>query len=374
MSGYFAGRSSVECIEMKLIAMYLPQFHEIPENNDAWGNGFTEWVNVKKARPLFLGHNQPRIPLHNNYYNLLERGVMEKQMKLAKQAGIYGFCFYHYWFGERMVLEKPAEMLLNNKNIDFHYCFSWANEPWTKTWHGAGGNKEILIPQIYGGEEEWKAHYQYFRPYFLDERYIKEDNKPVLMIYRLRNIPHFNDMIRYWNTCARKDGFSGVFIISMNRCRENVWKSRWVNASVDFEPNRTKAEMIDTKAAIAPKEDGSLLWNRFAMKCIDYKKLNEMMLGKKHEKDHFRMAFVDFDDSPRRNTRAIIMKGSSPERFGKYLRKTIRLSMQEENEYVFLNAWNEWGEGNYLEPDTRHGYSYLNQIKKVLDDLEKEKE
>ncbi len=370
MSGDFSGRDSVECVKMKLIAMYLPQFHEIPENNDAWGKGFTEWVNVKKAKPLFLGHHQPRVPQNEDYYDLLEHGVMEKQVDTAKKAGIYGFCFYHYWFGGRMVLEKPAEMLLNNKSMAFHYCFSWANEPWTKTWHGAGGNKEILIPQIYGGEEEWEAHYRYFRPYFLDKRYIKEDNRPVLMIYRLRNIPRFNDMIRYWNECARKDGFSGIFIISMNRCRENVEKSRWVNASVDFEPNRTKAELLVEKPVLQPREVGGLLWNRLAMRCIDYRKLNEKMIDKEHVKNHFRMAFVDFDDSPRRNTRAVIMKGSSPRRFGKYLKKTIQLSLQEGNEYVFLNAWNEWGEGNYLEPDIRYGYGYLNQIKKVLKELQ----
>ncbi len=373
MSGYFSGRDSVECVKRmrtKLIAMYLPQFHEIPENNDAWGKGFTEWVNVRKARPLFLGHHQPRIPLHENYYNLLEHGVMARQIAMAKKAGIYGFCFYHYWFGGRMVLEKPVEMLLNNKKIDFHYCFSWANEPWTKTWHGAGGNKEILIPQNYGGKEEWETHYNYFRPYFLDERYIKEENRPVLMIYRLRNIPRFNDMIRYWNECARRDGFSGIFIISMNRCRENVEKSCLVNASVDFEPNRTKAELLVEKPILNPKEEGGFLWNRLAMRCIDYRKLNEKMLGKEHAKHHFRMAFVDFDDSPRRSMRAVIMKGSSPKRFGKYLKKTMQLSMQEGNEYVFLNAWNEWGEGNYLEPDIRHRYGYLKQIKKVTEDLQ----
>ena len=358
---------------MKLIAMYLPQFHEIPENNDAWGKGFTEWVNVKKAKPLFLGHKQPRVPLHDNYYDLLESGVMERQIDLAKRSGLYGFCFYHYWFGGRMVLEKPVEMFLNNKNIDFHYCFSWANEPWTKTWHGAGGNKEILIPQTYGGEEEWEAHYNYFRPYFLDKRYVKEDNRPVLMIYRLRNISHFNDMLRFWNECAIRDGFSGVFIISMNRCRENVEKSRWVNASVDFEPNRTKSELIARKPALQPKKEGGLFWNLLAIKCMDYKKLNEKMIGRKHTKNQFRMAFVDFDDSPRRDIRSVIMKGSTPKRFGKYLEKTIQLSMQEENEYVFLNAWNEWGEGNYLEPDTRHGYGYLNQIKAVLKKLRKGK-
>lgn len=357
---------------MKLVAMYLPQFHEIPENNDAWGKGFTEWVNVKKAKPLFWGHNQPRIPLHDNYYHLLEPGVMKKQMAMAKKAGIYGFCFYHYWFSGRMVLEKPVEMLLHDKTIDFHYCFSWANEPWTKTWHGAGGNKEILIPQTYGGEDEWDAHYQYFHPFFMDERYIKIDNKPVLMIYRLRNISRFNDMIRYWNECAKKDGFSGIFIISMNRCKENVEKSRWVDASVDFEPNRTRADLLEMKTVLQPKAKGGLFWNLLAMKRIDYKKLNEKMLRKANEKNHFRGVFVDFDDSPRRSTRAVIMKGSTPRRFGKYLRETLKLSIQEGNEYVFLNAWNEWGEGNYLEPDIKHKYGYLKQIKSVLKDLQEE--
>lgn len=352
---------------MKLIAMYLPQFHEIPENNDAWGKGFTEWVNVKKAKPLFLGHNQPRVPLHDNYYNLLDKGVMEKQMKLAKKAGIYGFCFYHYWFGGRMVLEKPAEMLLQNKNIDFHYCFSWANEPWTKTWHGAGGNKEILIPQKYGREEEWEAHYQYFRPFFMDERYIKKDDKPVLVIYRLRNIPRFNEMIRYWNRRAQEDGFLGIFLISMNCGKENVEKSYLVDASVDFEPNCTRGELMRAEPLLHPREEGGMLWNCFAIRHIDYAKLNRKMLNKKHEKNHFRMVFVDFDDSPRRKTRAVVMKGSTPERFGKYLKEAIELSRQEGNEYLFLNAWNEWGEGNYLEPDTKHRYGYLKQIKAALE-------
>lgn len=354
---------------MKLVAMYLPQFHEIPENNDAWGNGFTEWVNVKKAKALFWGHYQPRIPLYENYYNLLEPGVMKRQMDLARKSGIYGFCFYHYWFNGRMVLEKPAEMLLHNESIDFHYCFSWANEPWTKTWHGAGGNKEILIPQTYGGVEEWEAHYDYFRPFFMDKRYIKKENKPILMIYRLRNISRFNDMLRYWNQRACEDGFSGMFIISMNRGKENVEKSCWVNASVDFEPNRTKAELLESPSFLQPKAEGGMLWNRLAMRRIDYKKLNKKMLDKSHEKNHFRMAFVDFDDSPRRNTRAVIMRGSTPERFGRYLKETIRLSLQEGNEYVFLNAWNEWGEGNYLEPDTRHQYGYLKQIKAAMEDM-----
>lgn len=352
---------------IKPIAFYLPQFHEIPENNDAWGNGFTEWTNVKKAYPLFIGHNQPRKPLHDNYYNLLDDGVMEWQMRLAKKAGVYGFCFYHYWFNGRMVLEKPVEMLLKNKNIDFHYCFSWANEAWTKTWHGACGKKEILIPQTYGDENEWKEHYKYFQRFFADTRYIKEKNKPMLLIYRLRNIPRFNDMIRYWNECAQKDGYDGLFILSMNTSRENVAKSRWVNGSVDFEPNKSRSEIMHTSFSLKPKKIGGLLWNYFAIKKINYKKVNEIMINSIHKKNHFRTVFVGFDDSPRRRERAVIIKRSTPARFGKYLKKSIRNSLKEGNEYIFVNAWNEWGEGNYLEPDTKYKYKYLKQLKYTLD-------
>ena len=352
-------------MKMKTIAFYLPQFHEIPENNDAWGNGFTEWVNVKKTKPLFLGHNQPRVPLHHKYYNLLDDGVMEWQIRLAKKAGIYGFCFYHYWFGGRMVLEKPVEMLLENKKVDFHYCFAWANEPWTKTWHGAGGEREILIPQTYGGEAGWESHYVYFRRFFIDRRYIKEENKPVLLIYRLRNIPRFNEMIAYWNMRAMEDGFAGIFIVSMNVCREHVARSRWVNASVDFEPNRTKREMPEA-AWIKTRRKGGWLKNRFAVRAIRYRTLNKKMLRVVHEKKHFRTVFVDFDDTPRRGLRGIVSRGSTPERFGNYLRKTLVLSLKEGNAYVFINAWNEWGEGNYLEPDEKYGYKYLKQVRRAL--------
>lgn len=352
---------------MKLIALHLPQFHEIPENNDAWGNGFTEWVNVRKSQSLYMGHAQPRVPLHNNYYNLLDDGVMEWQTKLAKRAGIYGFCFYHYWFDGRLVLEKPVQNLLADKKIHFHYCFAWANESWTKTWHGAGGEKEILIPQTYGGEDEWSRHYEYFLPFFQDERYIKEDNKPMLVIYRLRNIPRFNDMIRYWNMRAKEDGFAGLFVLSMNLGREHVSKSRWVDGSVDFEPHRTKAERLEKPALLPLRDRSHRLWNRFATRTINYDTINKDMLSIPHGKNEFRAVFVDFDDSPRRGERAIITRGSTPKKFGRYLRRIIQKSRTEGNEYVFINAWNEWGEGNYLEPDERYGYGYLNEVRKCTE-------
>lgn len=351
---------------MKVISFYLPQYHEIPENNDAWGKGFTEWNNVRKSIPLFWGHNQPRIPFHDNYYNLLDNEVLKWQAKLAKKAGIYGFCFYHYWFEGRMVLEKPVENLLKETNISIKFCFAWANESWTKTWHGAGGNREILIAQTYGRVEEWEKHYQYFSCFFRDKRYIKENNCPMLLVYRLRNIPRFNDMIRYWNNRAKQDGFSGLFLVSMNVCREHIEKSRWVDATVDFEPNKTKSEKLMVDSQLKVNKNRRFLWNRFAMKFISYDEINNRMIQKVHNKNQFRTVFVDYDDSPRRSIRGIIIKGSNPAKFGKYLRANIKKSREEGNKYIFINAWNEWGEGNYLEPDKKYKYAYLNEVRKSV--------
>ncbi len=337
---------------MKFISFYLPQFHEIQENNRAWGNGFTEWVNVKKAKPFFAGHRQPRVPIDDNYYNLLEEGVLKKQIELAKKYGLYGFCIYHYWFEGRMVLEKPVEKFFEDRTIEFHYCFAWANESWTRTWHGAAGNKEIMIAQTYGGKEEWTKHYEYFRKFFMDERYIKENNKPVLLIYRLKNIPRFNQMIKYWNELARADGFDGVYILSMNTCREHVDKSIWVNGSVDFEPNRTKNDL----RSIAKLD---------RITKIDYSNIYKKMLSVSHKKHHYRTVFVDYDDSSRRGDKGIVTVGSNPAQFGQYLQETVEKSRLEGNDYVFINAWNEWGEGNYLEPDKDNGFRFLEEVKNV---------
>lgn len=338
---------------MKILAFYLPQFHEIPENNDMWGNGFTEWVNVKKAKPFYNWQRQPRIPLNKNYYDLSDITVMNWQAQLAFDYGIDGFCIYHYWFQGRLVLEKPVRNLLEHPEIPMNYCLSWANEPWTKTWHGAGGAREIMIPQTYGRESEWEAHYQYFLPYFKDKRYIKENGSPVLLVYRLRNIPEFNQMIKYWNIRARSDGFNGIYLISMNVTREHVYMSKWVNASVDFEPNRTKYELL------SGGENGEE-HNPYVM---DYQKLCESMLANVHEKGHFRTVFADYDDTPRRGGRGFCVKNASPELFKEYLEKTLRKSEKENNCYIFINAWNEWGEGNYLEPDQDCGYGYLEAVK-----------
>ena len=177
---------------MKVIAFYLPQFHEIAENNEWWGEGFTEWVNVKNAKPLTKNHNQPHVPLNNNYYNLLNDDVKKWQIDLAKEYGIYGFCMYHYWFNGHLLLEKPVEQFLKNKELDFPFCLCWANENWTNVW-AAEGNK-ILISQTYGDQEEWERHFEYFLPFFKDNRYIKEDGCPLLVIYKPDIMENMNEI------------------------------------------------------------------------------------------------------------------------------------------------------------------------------------
>ena len=350
---------------MKLVSLYLPQFHEIPENNDAWGHGFTEWVNVKKSKPLFWGHDQPRVPLDKRYYDLLNPDTLKWQVGLANHYGVDAFCLYHYWFHGRTVLEKPVELLRQHSELPIQYCFAWANEPWTKTWHGAGGEKEILIPQTYGKEDEWEAHYQYFLPYFRDERYLKTGNRPVLLIYKLQNIPFYNDMIRYWKRRAVEDGFAGIYLLCMVTSQNMmVHRSKWVDGTVDFEPNKTKAEKLaEPVKSIGPSETKRWIWNRFAMKTISYRGINERMLLMPHHENEYRTVFVDYDDSPRRGIRGVITLGSSPRIFGKYLRKNLLLAKQERQEFLFVNAWNEWGEGNYLEPDAKYRYARLEEIK-----------
>ena len=329
----------------KIIAYYLPQFHEIEENNRAWGKGFTEWDNVKKAVPLFEGHNQPREPLNDNYYNLLDIDTIQWQVNLAKKYGIYGFCFYHYWFRDgKHVLEKPAELLLGHKEVDIQFCFSWANEPWTKTWHGAAGEKEVLIEQRYGKEEQWKEHFEYLLPFFKDRRYVKIDNKPVMLIYQINKIGCFNKMIDCWNLLAEKSGFSGVYIVDMLTSDGKIARNKRVSASVDFEPGKSKRKkMIEDEC----------------LNIQDYDEACQRTLSQEHSENEWRCMFVNYDDTPRRHEKGIVYQGSTPQKFGKYLQATLVKSKNEKSRYVFINAWNEWGEGNYLEPDKKYGYEYL---------------
>lgn len=360
---------------MKLLAFYLPQFHEIPENNDAWGNGFTEWTNTKKSRPLYKGHYQPREPLNDNYYNLLDPKVMEWQSNLALSYGLSGFVYYHYWFDGKKLLEKPIEQMLKNQKVKIPFCFAWANSAWTKTWHGAGGKNEILIRQTYGNQESWEKHYEYFRPFFKDKRYILVNNRPMLLIYRMKEVRKRDQMFKLWNQLAREDGFDGIFIVDMLAFRETV-NSKYVNATVDYEPgkalfrgqNDNLWQMVKrySKLILQSRRDDYGLFNKIIANKYDYDLMNKRTLNKPHRLNEFRGICVGYDDSPRQKLRASIVTGVTPQKFQKYLYQIIEKSKTENNEFIFINAWNEWGESAYMEPDKKNGYQYLEAMKCAL--------
>lgn len=355
---------------MKILAFHLPQFHETQENNEWWGKGFTEWTNTKKASPLFDGHRQPRIPFNENYYDLSKLENLVWQANLAKKYGIDGFCFYHYWFKGKMLLDQPAQLVYNSKEFDLEYCFSWANETWTKTW--SGDKKHVLISQDYGVESDWSEHFYYLLPFFKDSRYIKYENKPVFIIYRSGDFEHFNKMIAFFQDLAEKNGLDGIYFIeTLNAFKLNK-KNTLFNAQLEFEPMyTTKYEIniyqkLHNKLKKIIRETFNIKSKNF-LTTFDYDMIWSKIIKRKRDlnKKRFVGAFVDWDNTARKGYNAIIYKGSTPEKFHYYLEKQINVAKIINSEFLFINAWNEWAEGTYLEPDTHYSTSYLEVIKRL---------
>lgn len=366
---------------MRTIAFYLPQFHAIPENDAWWGEGFTEWVNMKKAKALFDGHYQPRIPKDGNYYNLLDPEVLRWQTDLAKKYGVYGFCFYHYWFDGHMLLEKPMEILLEHRDIDFPFCVCWANEPWTKAW--VSKQDSILIAQRYGNKKEWEEHFNYFLPFFRDERYIKTNGKPLVMLYRPDLIECLNDMLDYWQELAEKNGLPGLEFgyqqihLDLQKDKDD---SRFTY-NVEYQPNYAIYDMTKEKFSFLRKI------KRFITPYLqkiginieqvrpqnglvkrDYDSVWEAVLNRKPQSDKsVPGAFVDWDNTPRRQERGSVFVGATPEKFEKYMTQQIRRTKDVyHKDMLFLFAWNEWAEGGYMEPDEKYGFAYLEALRNAM--------
>ncbi len=352
----------------KVIALYLPQFHEVEENNKWWSKGFTEWTHVKNAKPLFTGHVQPRIPL-NGYYNLLNKDTVIKQTSDLNNYGIYGFAYYHYWFKGRLLLEKPIENLRKWTDINQKYMFIWANHDWFKS---TDGKKELLIRQTYGEEDDWKKHYDYFYPFFCDERYIKIDNKPVLGIYMPNNIVHFNNMIAYWNERAIHDGFDGIYLINgCNHSKEIDYFEKLNQHYVIREPNiafeaiRKKQKIITQLFIFINNRFLRIPWLReYQYDDVSY---YERSACEKGGDNCFYSLCSGWDNTPRHGNRGEIIIGLTPSKFKDTFRYIYTQSMINRKEFLFVNAWNEWAEGMYLEPDTINGYQYLDAIKSVIE-------
>lgn len=367
---------------MKVIPMYLPQFHRIPENDKWWGEGFTEWTNMKKARSLFDGHYQPRIPLNNNYYDLTNVDVIRWQCKIAKDHGIYGFCFYHYWFNGHLLLEKPMELFLENKDIDLNFCISWANENWTNQW--VSNNNKILIGHNFDDEEDWINHFNYLLPFFKDSRYIREEGKPLMIIYVPHHIGKLNKMLALWNKMAIDNNFPGMKFLYQNvksHFDKTMDKSLF-DYGIEFQPGFASFSNTSKRNQLlmiwAPKISAWLQKNlgihlgifhqKDKVTITDYHETWRKILGRDPDvKNMIPSAFVDWDNTPRRNTRGSVMIGATPEGFKNYFKQLTKKTRDiYKTDKLFVFAWNEWAEGGYLEPDEKFKYGYLEAIKEVL--------
>ena len=368
---------------MKIIPLYLPQFHQIPENDEWWGKGFTEWTNVKKAKPLFNGHYQPRIPLDKNYYDLTLVEVLKWQCKIAKDHGIYGFCFYHYWFNGKLLLEKPMELLLAHPEIDTHYCVSWANHNWEDSWKASPGREKILIGHDFDDETDWKPHFNYLLQFFKDPRYMKEDGKPLLTIYIPNIIGKLNKMLTLWNQMAIESGFSGLKFLfqSAMSYQSKGWDRSMFDYGIEFHPgfvNNVPSKLSffnimkyshKIKSFLGIKSRLTRVQKKVAFS--NYDETWKRILSLKPSADNaIPSAFVDWDNTPRKQHSGRVYLGATPEKFKKYFKQLlVKAKVEYKTDKIFLFAWNEWAEGGYLEPDEKYGYGYLNAIKDAINDF-----
>lgn len=351
---------------MKILSLYLPAYHRVKENDEWWGEGFTEWDNVRNAKPLYKNHNQPVEPINKYYYDLTNPKDIEKQIEIAKEFDVSGFVFYHYWFDtNRKILERPAEILRDQIKEKIEYCFCWANQSWYVSWHGK--QSKILIEQKYNGKEDWIEHIKYLYTFFKDERYLKKDGRPVLFIYNASQINKYEEMIDVWNEFLKENGMKEIYIIEYIFTRNKNISSMKTDAVMEFEPLYTTYFDISQINRL----------KRFICKRLkiidfqDYDKLWKYIINRKRTyegKTIYKSCFVGWDNSPRKNKASMIVKGQSSEKFKKYLNMLINNNRQDaSNEFVIINAWNEWGEGAMLEPTEKDKYKFLQAIKNIVE-------
>jgi len=359
----------------RVIAFYLPQFYPIEENDETWGKGFTEWINVANAKPLFKRHYQPRIPADLGYYDLRVTEVREVQAQMARETGIEGFMYWHYWFGNgKRLLERPFNEVLESGKPDFPFCLGWANHSWTThTWTTMKQfqKNKIIVEQLYPGEKDYINHFNTILPAFKDKRYITVEGEPIFLVYDPLSIPNPAEFIKLWKDLAVNNGLKGVHFVGLSSGKlENQDKILKVGFDAIAPGNLWYAEsMVKGK------------WNRLLRHKIK-ERLNSALTDKYHYKDiikylitkndykenSYPSAIPQWDRSPRSGKQAVIYYGSTPELFREHL-KIVKKAVEnkpKEKRIIFLRSWNEWGEGNYVEPDKKFGMGYLDAVRDVL--------
>ena len=344
----------------RLIALYLPQFHPIAENDRWWGKGYTEWTATGRAKPLFKGHYQPRVPADLGYYDLRLPEVREAQAAMAREAGIEGFCYWHYWFGNgKRLLDRPFREVLESGKPDFPFCLAWANESWKGFLHGLK-NRNTLIEQKYFGADDYKAHFHAVLPAFRDHRYIRVHDKPLFMIYQPLDFPEIQLFIEIWQALARQNGLKGIYFVGQSYSIEKI--NLILQTGFDAF-NLVRLSYYYMANSVKPLSKPGIL------NIYRYADAIKKLVGTEEKEQHVIPTVIpNWDHSPRSGKEAIILHQSTPQLFEKHLKQVLKTICHKpgQERIAFLKSWNEWGEGNYLEPDLVYGKSYLEVIKKTI--------
>lgn len=360
----------------RVIAFYLPQFHPIPENDEWWGTGFTEWTNTAKAKPLFAGHAQPHLPADLGFYDLRLPEAREAQAKLAQEHGVEGFCYWHYWFAGKRLLERPFNEVLSSGTPRLPFCLGWANDSWTGIWHGCPGR--LLMEQTFPGADDEKAHFAALLPAFADDRYIKVDGKPLFLIYNPDNLPEPVRFTDHWRELAIKAGLKGIYFVgNTNRMSWNP-EEHGFDALVPHNPGITTyyvfnkpPTLIDKLSLRLTNKTAKDLW-RGRFPCpnnMPYEEYIEKALPTlRADRDEYPCVVPNWDNTPRCGVRGYVLTGSTPELFRRHLRAAIAqvADRPADKRILFLKSWNEWAEGNYVEPDREFGMEYLQVTKEEI--------
>ena len=349
-----------------VVALYLPQYHPIPENDEWWGKGFTEWTNVTKARPLYRGHEQPNLPSDLGFYDLRLPEVRQAQADMARAYGVGAFCYYHYWFGDgQRLLERPFEEVLSSGQPDFPFMLCWANETWSGVWHGLAGR--TLIEQRFPGPDDDEAHFQLLLRAFRDPRYLRVQGKPVFMIYRPLNLPDLNGTLTAWRDMAVSAGLPGLYLLAEHgdpnwNCREHGFDA-FVNMR-NLERRRPWTPWSQPMAKVRNR----LLDMMGHPYVLPYENYASYFVPDEASDEAIPCVLPNWDNTPRSGARGLVLQGSTPAGFAVQMRRALRraAARRSEDRLVFVKSWNEWGEGNHLEPGRHHGHGYLEALRTTL--------
>jgi lipopolysaccharide biosynthesis protein len=371
-------QTSLQQAKARVVALHLPQFHPIAENDLWWGKDFTEWTNVRKAKPRFKDHDQPRIPTTLGYYDLRDETIRSAQANMAKSHGIEAFCYYHYWFNGKLLLERPLEAILESNEPKFSFCLCWANENWTRRWDGE--NQEVLIAQDYNNDDS-KAHAKYLVQFFQDQRYLRIHQNPVFIIYRANLIPNLRQRLTNLQAALGALGIPKVHFYAMSRGEplDSTLLEAGIERLIDFEPSEGNpvngVDFAHLKTVVSKLLTGyvkphirQILPNLMFDLVFDYRQIVQQKMQSTLKKLHIPCVFPNWDNSSRRKNQALIIQNRDEKLFQAWVEKSIAKILHQpfEERLIFINAWNEWAEGCYLEPDQHNQDRFLQAVKQAV--------